>query len=42
VHRIRASHGELGVETSAMAGLVAGFLGIVVIVIGWTYWFFAS
>jgi hypothetical protein len=42
VRRIRASHGELGGETSAMSGLVAGLLGIAVIVIGWAYWFLAA
>jgi hypothetical protein len=42
VRRIRASGGELRGETSAMAGLVGGLIGIAVIVAGAAYWFLVS
>jgi hypothetical protein len=42
LRRIRASHGELRGEASAMAGLVAGVIGIAVIVVGVGYWWLVS
>jgi len=36
--RIRASEGELNGAASAMAGLVAGLIGLATIVIGAAYW----
>jgi hypothetical protein len=40
--RIRTSEGELRGETSAAAGLIAGALGLAVILIGIGYWLVAS
>lgn len=40
--RIRASGGELRGAAAATGGLVAGIIGLVVIVGGATYWFLAS
>lgn len=40
--RIRASKGALGGTASATAGLVAGVIGIVVIVAGIGYWIVAA
>jgi hypothetical protein len=40
--RIRASHGELGGQASAAAGLVAGVIGMLVIVTGVGYWILAA
>ena len=42
LRRIRAAGGELTGETSALLGLVAGLLGVAVIVAGTAYWFLAS
>jgi hypothetical protein len=42
LRRIRASHGELRGEASAMAGLVGGAIGIAVIVVGVGYWWLVS
>lgn len=41
LRRIRASNGELRGAASATAGLVAGVLGMVVIVAGVAYWILA-
>ena len=40
--RIRTSEGELRGATSAAAGLIAGALGLAVILIGIGYWLVAS
>lgn len=40
--RIRASDGELTGGASALGGLVAGLIGIAVIVVGAIYWIVAS
>lgn len=40
--RIRSSNGELGGAASATAGLVAGVIGMVVIVAGIGYWILAA
>jgi hypothetical protein len=40
--RIRASNGELGGAASATAGLVAGAIGMVVIIAGIGYWILAA
>lgn len=40
--RIRASGGELRGATSAAAGLIAGVLALVTMVVGIGYWFLAS
>ena len=40
--RIRASGGELTGGASALGGLVAGLVALVVIVVGTVYWFVAS
>jgi hypothetical protein len=40
--RIRASNGELGGAASATAGLVAGVIGMAVIVAGIGYWILAG
>ena len=37
LHRIRASHGELRGGSAATAGLVAGVVGVLVIVVGLAY-----
>ena len=42
LHRIRAAHGELTGETSAVLGLVAGLLGVAALIVGTAYWFLAS
>ena len=42
LRRIRASNGELGGGASATAGLVAGVMGMVVIVAGVGYWILAA
>lgn len=42
VQRIRASHGALRGGTAAAAGLVAGLLGLMTLVIGTAYWLLAS
>jgi hypothetical protein len=42
LRRIRAAHGELSGETSALLGLAAGLLGVVALVVGTAYWFLAS
>jgi hypothetical protein len=42
LRRIRAAHGELSGETSALLGLAAGVLGVVALVVGTAYWFLAS
>jgi Domain of unknown function (DUF4190) len=42
LRRIRAAHGELRGETSALLGLAAGLLGVVALVVGTAYWFLAS
>jgi hypothetical protein len=40
--RIRASGGELTGGASALGGLVAGLIGLAVIVVGTIYWVLAS
>ena len=40
--RIRASGGELRGAGSATAGLIAGLLGLLVILVGTAYWIVAS
>jgi hypothetical protein len=40
--RIRASNGELGGAATATTGLVAGIIGMVVIVTGVGYWILAG
>jgi len=40
--RIRASGGELTGGASALGGLVAGLIGLAVIVVGTIYWVVAS
>jgi hypothetical protein len=40
--RIRASDGTLTGEFSARLGIVAGLLGVTVLIVGNTYWFLAS
>ena len=40
--RIRASNGELHGAASAALGLVAGIIGLAVIVVGVGYWWHAS
>ncbi|HKW69176.1 MAG TPA: hypothetical protein VJP81_01205 [Candidatus Dormibacteraeota bacterium] len=42
LRRIRASEGELRGATSATAGLVAGSIGLAVVVVGVAYWWLAS
>ena len=42
LRRIRASNGELGGAASATAGLIAGVIGMVVIVAGVAYWIVAA
>jgi hypothetical protein len=42
LRRIRTSNGELGGAASATAGLVAGVIGLVVIVAGVAYWILAA
>jgi hypothetical protein len=42
VRRIRASAGELRGEGSAMAGLVAGSIGLATLILGTAYWLIAS
>ncbi len=42
LRRIRASDGELRGAGSAAAGLAAGVLGLLVIVVGIGYWVFSS
>jgi hypothetical protein len=42
LRRIRASNGVLRGGASAMAGLVAGILGLAAFIAGTTYWFLAS
>ena len=41
LRRIRAAHGELTGETSALLGLVAGLLGVAAMILGTAYWFLA-
>jgi hypothetical protein len=40
--RIRASHGELRGAAAATGGVVAGIIGLAVVVVGAAYWFLAS
>ena len=40
--RIRASNGELGGGVSATAGLVAGVIGILVVIAGVAWWVVAA
>jgi hypothetical protein len=42
VRRIRASPGELKGGTAAIAGLIAGLLGLTTLIIGTAYWLLAS
>ena len=42
LRRIRAAHGELTGDTSALLGLVSGLLGLVALIAGIIYWFLAS
>lgn len=42
LRRIRASGGELGGAANATAGLVAGLIGLAVILGVWAYWIVAS
>lgn len=42
LRRIRASDGELKGATPALAGLLAGVLGLVALLAGAAYWFLAS
>ena len=42
LRRIRASNGELRGAGSATAGLVAGAIGMIVIVAGIAYWILAA
>ena len=42
LRRIRASRGDLRGATSATAGLVAGIVGLVTMVLGIGYWWLAS
>ena len=42
LRRIRRSDGSLKGQTSAVAGLVAGLLGLATLIFGTAYWFVAS
>jgi hypothetical protein len=41
LHRIRESNGTLTGKTSAVFGLVAGILGMTVLLVGTVYWYVA-
>ena len=42
LRRIRAAEGALGGAVSATAGLVAGSIGLAVVVVGVAYWLLAT
>lgn len=42
LQRIHASHGELGGMARATAGLVAGVIGLLVVVVGIGWWVLSS